>query len=311
MRFAKIIFLAFFFTISANVMAQSSAEWSKKIYALCENGDVQKAALVYKQHYKEANNTEAKQLLEKFHKAANQNDSKAQFFLGIINEFVEKDVKTAIEWYIKAAENGNEDAVRGLNNVRLIVNKDEFSGKYGFIDENGKVVIPFEYEYVRGFNEGLACVKKNGKYGFIDKSNKTVVPLEYEVVLEFEEGLAQVEKNGKWGFIDMRNRAVVPLEYEDVSEFKEGLSCVKKNGKFGFIDKRNRTVVPLEYEEVGFFSDGLVVVKKNGKYGYVDRNGKVAIPIVYEKAMQFGGGYGAVKKDGKWFKINKQNQLVE
>ena len=66
--------------------------------------------------------------------------------------------------------------------------------KYLFIDKTGKDIIPFIYENVRSFNEGLCGIEKDGKYGFIDKTGKEVIPFIYNEVGDFSQGLVQVKK---------------------------------------------------------------------------------------------------------------------
>ena len=113
------------------------------------------------------------------------------------------------------------------------------NGKWGCIDETGKVVIPCKYDNVQEFKDGLATVELNGKYGFIDKTGREVVPCKYDdVALSFSEGLARVILNGKWGFIDTSGREVVPCKYDYVLDFKDGLSEAILNDKWGYIDKR-------------------------------------------------------------------------
>ena len=36
-----------------------------------------------------------------------------------------------------------------------------------------------KYDYVGGYTEDLAIVKADGKYGFIDRDGKEVIPLKY------------------------------------------------------------------------------------------------------------------------------------
>jgi len=50
----------------------------------------------------------------------------------------------------------------------LICLMNEFN-KYGYLDYNGKIVIPFVFDLARNFSDGLAAVKFNGKWGFIKK----------------------------------------------------------------------------------------------------------------------------------------------
>ena len=52
------------------------------------------------------------------------------------------------------------------------------------------------------FSEGLAKVKLINKWGFVDKEGKEVIPLKYDNVSYLYEGLASVELNGKKGYID-------------------------------------------------------------------------------------------------------------
>ncbi len=59
--------------------------------------------------------------------------------------------------------------LEGLTAVRL---RDNFTEKWGFIDEEGKEVIGLKYDYAYDFREGLAKVKLNGKWGYIDKDGR-------------------------------------------------------------------------------------------------------------------------------------------
>lgn len=53
------------------------------------------------------------------------------------------------------------------------------NGNYGFIDKNGKEIIPCNYDVARNFNEGLAAITLNVKWGFIEKSGREVTPFNY------------------------------------------------------------------------------------------------------------------------------------
>ena len=99
--------------------------------------------------------------------------------------------------------------------------------------EKAKIVIPFKYDYVWSFSEGLASVKLNGKWGAIDRSGNEIVPIKYDNVWSFSEGLASVKLNGSWGVIDKYGNEVVPIEYDEIWSFSEGLASVKLNGSWG------------------------------------------------------------------------------
>lgn len=58
-----------------------------------------------------------------------------------------------------------------LSNLReglIPAYKENLAGAYNY---EGKLIIPFEYEYIAPFENGLAIVIKDGKYGYIDRNN--------------------------------------------------------------------------------------------------------------------------------------------
>ena len=61
-----------------------------------------------------------------------------------------------------------------------------------------------QWELQGKYSEGLAIVvDSNGKYGFIDEDGKVVVPCKWELASDFSEGQATVtDANGKWCTID-------------------------------------------------------------------------------------------------------------
>ena len=145
--------------------------------------------------------------------------------------------------------------------------------KFGFIDENDKVVIPLIYDDAGTFQEGLASVCINGKTGYIDKSGKIVIPMLYDDSWFFSEGLANVGKDGKWGYIDKKGDIIIPMIYDWTTDFNEGLAAVMKNRKWGYIDKGGNIVIPIIYDNAEFFVNGHAKVVRDSQVSYVDRNG--------------------------------------
>ena len=179
------------------------------------------------------------------------------------------------------------------------------SGKYGYKDNSGKIIIQPKYDYAWSFSEGLGRVKQNGKWGYIDNTGKVVVELKYDDTRGFSEGLSAVIQNGKWGFIDKTGKEIVTPKYENAYSFDEGLAGVQQNGKWGYIDQMGKVVIPLNYDYLNPFSEDLVNVGFNKKCGFIDRSGKVVIPLIYDVAGSFSEGLAAVQQNGKWGFIDK------
>ena len=98
----------------------------------------------------------------------------------------------------------------GLCMVRLDTPNDYF---YGYINEQGEEKIPVEYDHLYSFENGITIAKKEGKYGAIDLNNNIVIPfnLPYEDVRAFRDGRAAVkDSSGLWGVIDTEGNEIVP-----------------------------------------------------------------------------------------------------
>lgn len=185
-------------------------------------------------------------------------------------------------------------------------------GKYGFVDEQGQVVVKITYDNANlpGSN-GIASVCQKNKWGFVRMDGSTVVNPKYSNVKNFKEGYAAVCLKNKWGFIDESGKVVISLTYEDANSFNGGLASVKLSGKYGFIDASGNVVAPFEYDDTQAFSEGYVAVCKNGKWGFIDGHGNVAIPFIYDAAGEFYNGKSLVKKDAENFYINADGYRVD
>ena len=215
-------------------------------------------------------------------------------------------------WEVFEIKNGKvvplQNTYKNVKGKKWWIEKKEVGKKKKY--KTGDVVIPFKYDWVSDFREGLAVVELNGKLGYINKSGKEIVPPKYDEAKFFHEGLAPVKLNGKWGYINKSGKEVVPPKYDYVWDFKEGLADVELNGKQGFVDKSGKEVVPLKYDNVWFFEEGLAGVELKGKWGFIDKSGKEVVPLKYEDVRDFREGLVMVELNGKWGCINKSGKEV-
>ena len=136
-----------------------------------------------------------------------------------------------------------------------------------------------KYNCLWDFENGFAGVQNGEKWGFINTEGKEIVPCVYDMVSSFNDGLAAVCKNDKWGYVNTEGELVIPCIYEYANEFSEGLASVRKNGKDGFINKKGEVAIPLKYEECGIFCEGLAYAgDKKGHY-FIDTGGNIKIHL--------------------------------
>ena len=182
------------------------------------------------------------------------------------------------------------------------------SGKWGYVNGGGQLVINPQFDEAGGFQEGRApicfstsCIPPgytleqksslttfpdNSRWGFIDTSGKMVVTPQYGEVHGFSEGLAGVcSKPSSCGYIDGDGKVAIPMQFGDARSFSEGLAAVcvgkckhKNDGKFGFIDHSGHFVVNPQYDDVEDFKSGVAKVTlgkgDDEKAGYIDKTGK-------------------------------------
>ncbi|MEO0043825.1 MAG: hypothetical protein RL329_3273, partial [Bacteroidota bacterium] len=106
------------------------------------------------------------------------------------------------------------------------------------------------------FSEGLAVgiVDTMGvKYGFIDMQGKFVIPATFDGLLPFSEGLARAydASSKKYGYVKRVNNTLkwaIPAMFKEARSFKEGYAAVSIDGtKYGYIDKSGKVIIGMSY----------------------------------------------------------------
>lgn len=198
------------------------------------------------------------------------------------------------------------------------------SGRDGFINQLGEVVIPLKYDEASYFSDNMAPVKLNGKWGAIDRSGTEIILPKYDAIFYendkvddriqyagFSEGMLSVKLNGKWGYVNQYGVEVIPMLFDEVATFfRGGMAPVRLNDKWGYVNLSGDIVVQPKYDEANEFFDELTSVSLNGKWGYIDKAGREIIPLKYDYAKEFSDGLGAVKVGDKWGYIDKTGKEV-
>ena len=155
------------------------------------------------------------------------------------------------------------------------------SGKWGFIDKTGVIVVQPQFRWAGDFAYGLAPVAIGDdlpEEGYVDSSGKAVIGAVLDAALQFSEGLGLVANHDGWGFMDTTGRYVIPPQYDDAHGFSEGLAAVKTKKGWGFIDQSGKFVIEPQYADAGDFGDGLAPVGEKDGWEFIDNQGRVVIP---------------------------------
>jgi hypothetical protein len=106
--------------------------------------------------------------------------------------------------------------------------RDQSTGKWGYKNESGQVVILPAYSEARNFENGVAqvaMVKKEREWGLINEAGEYVLKPTYNGMERFCNGYAAVsygdpgfDNNIRWGFIDLQGKEVVKPRFYLVEE---------------------------------------------------------------------------------------------
>ena len=152
---------------------------------------------------------------------------------------------------------------------------------YGGINDAGKIILPFEYEYIQSSGKNdLLIAYKDEKGGFVDSKGQIIMDFTYDRVNKFSDELSMVHKDSKIGFVNATGDLVIDVQYDEDYDFIENMSfseelaAVKQNGKWGYINKSGEEVIPFQFDVAYPFLDGSAYIEKDGVSYYIDKKGE-------------------------------------
>lgn len=178
------------------------------------------------------------------------------------------------------------------------------SGAYWIIDMNGLIADsarqPLGAETVFRESEGFRAIRKDGKFGFIDNEGRLRIANRYEAVKPFSGGLAAMRIRNKWGFIDPYEKLVVQPVYDDVEDYRGGHAIVRQENRSGLLNGNGKIVLPLRYDEISRNDHNRFTLRIGKLYGLADASGTVIIHPKFDGITDTGNGYVVVQRDGKF-----------
>jgi len=121
-----------------------------------------------------------------------------------------------------------------------------------------RVIFPTSKESI---DKQYIAVKNQEKWGLIDRDNKVYIPFEYEQMSGCYYGWVPVKKDGKWGMQSVKNEVVVPAKFDDISiPHKQNASAlyVQKADKLWYVYNLSKAqTMGRGYKTTGVFVDDI------------------------------------------------------
>ena len=98
--------------------------------------------------------------------------------------------------------------LEGTNDI-LIMKRVLEKNYFGLASKTGEIIIEPKYnDFEFGFSNGLWAVQLDNKWGFIDHNDNIIIPFKYDKVSYFSDNKAKVELNGESFYIDKSENRV-------------------------------------------------------------------------------------------------------
>lgn len=218
---------------------------------------------------------------------------------------------------VKITLDANVDYSTNFNSGYAFIFKSNGNGNYSIIGTDGKELFPSKYKITSLFHEGMAIVSnydstsRKETFGFINEKGELVIPFQFERVYDFHSGLARFSAGGKYGFIDKQGKFVINPQFDDVYDFEKDLALIKQGSLYGYIDKQGKIVINPQYKDANSFYSGLATVTStDGKVGFIDEKGNYVINPQFEFATRFYGDISIIRLAGKFGIINKKGSIT-
>jgi hypothetical protein len=179
--------------------------------------------------------------------------------------------------------------------------------------ENGKEIIPPEYDELLYDYNGKVQLSKGGKVGMKNLiTNSYFLDLKYDYIswisdyyvlgLEGKHGLTRISDN----------KVILPIEYDTISfayEIREDCFIIGQKGKIGlFSAKTNKVIIPIENEMIVELKNHFVKVFKENKWAIKHvQYPNITTPFIYQDATMLGDNLFLL--DGKKYRFIKDKMI--
>lgn len=194
--------------------------------------------------------------------------------------------------------------------------------KCAFVDTEGKVVIPFKYDYVSDFSDGYAFAYTDisdevRSVKIIDNKGEELCTLEQGVdpTGEFSHGLVPASQNNRAGYVDTDGKFTpMPVSVQYLSNYDgECFVFYDEEGKVGLINRAGKKMVSAKYISLTPIGNGKYLARRDiddqSSWSIINGKGEILVNIgQYEFIQRLPGkGFCLVASGEKYSKLLNSN----
>ncbi len=203
--------------------------------------------------------------------------------------------------------------------------QDPDTQKWGYADDEWKVIIPAIYDEVQPRFDTIIAVKKDGKMAALDDKGNFRIPLIYEQIMpnlspfRSQYGYAAVTRNSKerntWGMVDARGKVILPEKFQYVRAVTPDLLVGRMDGDsmLQFFNLKGDLLYKIAGKSVepGRVDDTCFEVNCLDHHTrYVKLDGTWVYPAEPRSGVWTDGRLTILRRDGKMGAINQKGGTV-
>ncbi len=201
------------------------------------------------------------------------------------------------------------------------------NGKLGYLDEQGKEVIPAQYDQAFGFNKGFAAVQKDNEYFLIKPDGSTITSIGNRIPAEYDPFVApqlqQSEEQAEFllftqqepyamGLMDKNGNEILLPKFQNISMPVNGV-VIASQEDYAYLVKLDGT--PVDNKRYLYLSrldeNRIIAQMDENRAGLIDNQGKAIIPFDKYSSLSKGPGNTFIAyKDSKAGLIDEKGKIL-
>ncbi|WP_219837327.1 WG repeat-containing protein [Paenibacillus sp. R14(2021)] len=191
---------------------------------------------------------------------------------------------------------------------------DAGNSRYGYLDAQGKEIIPAQFEEAGDFKNRKAVIKiKDNEYALIGPTGRRLADYPYAYVGPLGDGMLAFQRDtaGKYGYLNERGDVVLQPAYTSAFTFRNDRAIVNTaedyKSSYGVINKAGTFIVKAAYNDIRDLGNDRLALGRaidpeqpfvGSMYAIADWNGNLLSAFLYQDVSDFDGELASVT-DGK------------
>ncbi|OOR83395.1 WG repeat-containing protein [Moraxella canis] len=194
------------------------------------------------------------------------------------------------------------------------------NGKVGYINQQGKTVINFQYDrmptgsWARGVSDDRVITYANGRYVILGSNGRLIRTFDRSVshISDYANGVATVTQNNQRYQIDKQGNRLSESTPSDpaisANQTAHALNTPTHPPESSVSIQAH--ISPSNASQGSKIAMSLIKKEQNGKWGFVDEHGNLRILYAFDEVKDYSEGMAAVRQGNYWGFIDEKADLV-